>query len=213
MEDQNSVVFSFCNFFSWLSSLIYVEGILRQFYGLFFFFMKISLTFQKCKGKTITENVFLFSLSSVLQVVCFCHDYSHFFQRRPAVWTLWVGSRERNGRIASSFLKANVGGIQAAQTLDINSDGGENIWSNRLPLVTKIREFISIFPPKCLYLRENFPAPWENIYFPKKDMSAYSVLCLFNCKEVLQVERSPLITKRPISEHPGLLYCPCPLIL
>lgn len=144
MEDQNSAVFSFCNFSSGLSSLIYVEGMLRQFYGLFFK-KKISLTFQKCKGKAIVGNVFLSSLSSVWQVLCFCHDYSHFFQRRPAVWTLWVGSRERNGRIASSFLKANVGRIQAAQTLDINSDGGENIWSNRLPLVTRIREFISFF--------------------------------------------------------------------
>lgn len=73
VEDQNSAVSSFCNFFSWLSSLIYVEGTLRQFYGIFLK-MKIPLTFQKCKGKTITENVFLFFLSSVLQVVCFCHD-------------------------------------------------------------------------------------------------------------------------------------------
>lgn len=131
--------------------------------------MKISLTFQKCKGKMITENVFLFSLSSVLPVVCFCHDYSHFFQRRPAVWTLWVGSRERNGRIASSFLKANVGGIQAAQTLDINSDGSENIWSNRLPLVTRIREFISFLPPLNVYTYGRiFQLPEKTFISPRK---------------------------------------------
>ena len=53
----------------------------------------------------------------------------------------------------------------------------------------------------------------KHIYFPKEDKSVYSLQCLFNCKEALQVERSPPITKRPISEHPGLLCCLCPLIL
>ena len=53
----------------------------------------------------------------------------------------------------------------------------------------------------------------KHIYFPKEDKSDYSLQCLFNCKEALQVERSPPITKRHISEHPGLLCCPCPLIL
>ena len=53
----------------------------------------------------------------------------------------------------------------------------------------------------------------KHIYFPKEDKNVYSLQCLFNCKEALQVERSPPITKRHISEHPGLLCCPCPLIL
>lgn len=55
-----------------------------------FFFLKTSLTFQKPKGRMITENGFLFS-QLCLQVVCFRHDESHFSQRRPAVEAICIG--------------------------------------------------------------------------------------------------------------------------
>lgn len=73
VEDQNSAVSSFCNFFSWLSSLIYVEGDPET---VLWHFLKNenSPHFSEMQRKNDHRNVFLFFLSSVLQVVCFCHD-------------------------------------------------------------------------------------------------------------------------------------------